>query len=189
LAILIAGILLWSVLHLFPVALPAARDRVAKRVGANPYRGLFSLLILLSLVLMVIGWRRTDPELVYVPPLFGSLIVAILVFVSFFLFAASHAPGNIKRFLRHPMLTGTILWAVAHLLANGDNRSIVLFGGLGVWALVSIVLINRRDGAYTPPPAMPLSRDLRTLAGAAVVFVVVALVHRWLFGVSPFPAL
>ena len=186
-AVLIAGVLLWSVLHLFPVALPAARARVSERLGANAYRGLFSLFILAALALMVVGWRQADPAPLYLPPLYGNPLVAVLVFVSFFLFAASHAPGNIKRWLRHPMLTGTVLWSVAHLLANGDDRSVVLFGGLGVWALVSIFLINRRDGAFTPPPAVPLSRDLKTLAGAAVVFVVVALIHRWLFGVSPFP--
>jgi uncharacterized membrane protein len=87
------------------------------------------------------------------------------------------------------MLTGTILWSLAHLLANGDNRSVVLFGGLGLWAVVSILLVNRRDGVFSPPPAVPFTRDLMTLAGAAVVFAVVALLHRWLFGVSPFPGL
>ncbi len=187
--VLIAGVVLWSLVHLFPAALPAARASLAARLGTNAYRGLFSLLILLSLVLIVIGWRRTIPAPVYVPPLYGSLLVPVLVFVSFFLFAASHAPGNVKRLLRHPMLTATLVWSIAHLLANGDDRSLVLFGGLGAWALVSIFLINLRDGPRVKPDAVPVLRDIKTLAGAAVVFVVVALLHRWLFGVSPFPAL
>lgn len=188
-ALLFTGILVWSLVHWFPAALPAARTRVAVRIGASAYRGLFSLAILLSLVLMVIGWRNSPVESWYVPPLLGNPVVPLLVFLAFFLFAAANAPGNTKRLLRHPMLTGTFVWAAAHLLANGDNRSVVLFGGLGLWALVSVLLINRRDGAYTPPPAVPLTRDLMTLAGTAVVFAVVALLHRWLFGVSPFPGL
>lgn len=188
-SLLITGVLLWSVVHLFPAVAPARRSLLASRLGDNRYRGLFSLLIVASLVLMVLGWRRAGGELVYVPPLLGNPLVPLLVFVAFFLFAASHAPGNTKRFLRHPMLTGTIVWSVAHLLANGDSRSLVLFGGLGAWALVSILLINRRDPDYVPPPRVPPARDLMTLAGAAVVFAVVALAHRWLFGVSPFPGL
>ena len=187
--LLVTAVLLWSVVHLFPAALPSARSSLVLRLGPNAYRGLYSLVIVLSVVLMVIGWRRTAPELVYVPPLFASPIVPALVFLSFYLFAASHAPGNAKRWLRHPMLTGTLLWAVAHLLANGDGRSLVLFGGLGLWAIVSILLINHRDGPWVRPPAVPVAKDLMTLAGAAVVFAVIALLHRWLFGVSPFPGL
>lgn len=187
--VLVTGVLLWSVAHCFPAALPAARSRLALRLGPNRYRGLFSLVIVLSVVLMVIGWRRATPDPVYLPPLYASPVVPVLVFISFYLFAASHAPGNAKRWLRHPMLTGTLVWAVAHLLANGDARSLVLFGGLGLWAIVSILLINRRDGAWVRPPAVAVTADLMTLAGTAVVFAVVALLHRWLFGVSPFPGL
>ncbi len=187
--LLLTGVLMWSLLHWFPAALPAARTRIAGGLGARAYRGLFSLAILVSLVLMVIGWRNSTVESWYMPPLLGNAVVPVMLLLAFFLFAAANAPGNTKRFLRHPMLTGTIVWSAAHLLANGDNRSIVLFGSLGIWALVSILLINRRDGAYVPPPPAPLTRDLMTLAGAAVVFAVVALLHRWLFGVSPFPGL
>lgn len=187
--LLSTGVIVWSVVHWFPAALPAVRNRLAGRLGAGPYRGLFSLAILLSLVLMIIGWRNSSVQSWYVPPLLGSPLVPLLVLVAFFLFAAANAPGNTRRFLRHPMLTGMILWSVAHLLANGDNRSVILFGGLGLWAFVSIVLINRRDRVYTPPPAVPFTRDLMTFAGALVVFAVVALLHRWLFGVSPFPGL
>jgi uncharacterized membrane protein len=186
---LITGVLLWSLVHLYPALVPEARGRLSARLGNNAYRGLFSLVILLALVLMVLGWRAAAPVPVYAPPLFGSVLVSVMVFVAFFLFAASHAPGNTRRYLRHPMLLGTVTWAVAHLLANGDQRSVVLFGGLGLWAVVSILLINRRDGARTPPPAVPVTKDLMTLAGAAVVFAVVALLHRFLFGVSPFPGL
>jgi uncharacterized membrane protein len=189
LGVLVTGIVVWSLVHWFPAAAPAARSRLAGRLGANAWRGLFSLAILVSLVLMIVGWRSSSVEPWYSPPLYGNPLVPLLVLLAFFLFAAANAPGNTKRFLRHPMLAGTILWSLAHLLANGDNRSVVLFGGLGLWALVAILLINRRDRVYSPPPAVPATRDLMTLAGAAVVFAAVALLHRWLFGVSPFPGL
>lgn len=185
--LLAAGVILWSITHLFPAIAPAVRDRCIARLGRQPYRGLFSLVIVTSLVLIVVGWQRTALAAVYVPPLVGSLVVPVLVFIAFFLLAASHAPGNTKRWLRHPMLTGTVVWAAAHLLANGDNRSVVLFGGIGLWAIVSIVLINRRDGARETPGPVPISRDLMTLVAAAVVYALIAYIHPWLFGVSPWP--
>ncbi len=188
-SLLAAGVILWSITHLFPAIAPARRDRFIARLGRQPYRGLFSLVIVASLVMIVIGWQRTALAAVYVPPLYGSLVVPLLLFVAFFLLAASHAPGNTKRWLRHPMLTGTVVWAVAHLLANGENRSVVLFGGIGLWAFVAIVLINRRDGAWQKPAPVPASRDLMTLVAAVAVFAIVAYVHPWLFGVSPWPAL
>ncbi len=109
--------------------------------------------------------------------------------VSFVLFAAANAPGNIKRFIRHPMLAGMFVWGAAHLLANGDNRSVALFGGLSVWAIVSIVLISRRDGAWEKPPALPFMKDVTTVIASAALFGVVLYLHNFLFGVPVIPGL
>jgi hypothetical protein len=78
-------------------------------------------------------------------------------------------------------------WAGAHLLANGDSRSLVLFGGLGVWAVLEIILINRRDGAWEKPEPLPLSADVTPLIAAAVAFAVLLFVHPWISGVSGMP--
>jgi uncharacterized membrane protein len=121
------------------------------RLGSNPYRGLFTLVIVASLVLMVFGWRQIIPETLYSPPAWGRLAAAPLMLIAFVLFVASNMAGNLKRWLRHPQLTGVATWAVAHLLANGEDRSVLLFGVMLVWALLAIVLINRRDGAWQKP--------------------------------------
>ena len=97
--------------------------------------------------------------------------------------------SNIKRFLRHPMLSGVVLWAIGHLLMNGDDRSLVLFAGIGIWAVLEILLINRRQGAYEKPPVIPVVRDLIPLAAGAVVFAVFLFLHPWLFGVSALPGM
>ena len=187
--LLIVGVLLWSLVHLFPSVMPNARARLIGRLGDGPYRGLFALDIVIALVLIVLGWRAADAHLVYTPPLFGSPIVTALMFVSFLLFAAANAPGNLKRVLRHPMLTGTVVWSAAHLLANGDSRSIVLFGGIGLWALISIVTINRRDREWVRPEPVPASRDLMTLIATAALFALFLFLHPYLFGVSALPGL
>lgn len=188
-ALLIAGVLLWSLVHLFPSVMPTVRASLIGRLGFGPYRGLFSLDIVIALVLIVVGWRAADARLMYTPPLFGSSIVTVLMFVSFLLFAAANAPGNLKRVFRHPMLTGTITWSAAHLLANGDSRSLVLFGGIGLWALISIVTINRRDRDWIRPEPAPFSRDLITLLATAALFGLFLYLHPYLFGVSPLPGL
>lgn len=187
--ILVAGVALWSLVHLYPAVLPNNRARLVDKLGAGTYRGLFSLDIVIALVLIIIGWRMADVRPVYTPPLYGSPIVTGLMFVSFLLFAGASAPGNIKRVLRHPMLLGMLTWSVAHLLANGDNRSIVLFGGLGLWAIFSIVLINRRDGAWQRPDAVAVSKDAMTVAGTLLIFGLALYLHRFVIGVSALPGL
>jgi len=186
-AFLIAGVVFWSVTHLFPSLAPGARASLVNKLGENPYKGLFTLDLIIALALIVYGWRSAEVATWYVPPLLGSPVVSALVFVSFFLFAAANAPGNTKRFLNHPMLTGTALWGIAHLLANGENRSVVLFGGMAIWAIVSIFTISHRDRPYVKPAPGPSGEDLMTLFASAVVYGAVLYGHEWAFGVSPIP--
>ena len=86
-----------------------------------------------SIVLMVAGWRSAAADIVYEPPAWGRHFAMLLMLVAFFLFAFSHGKSNAKRFIRHPQLTAVVVWAIAHLLANGDTRSLTLFGVLGIW--------------------------------------------------------
>ena len=185
--LLIIGVVLWSAVHLFPSLLPATRGKLIEKLGDGPYRGLFALDIVIAIVLMVVGWRSATIEAVYAPPLYGHPLVTALVLLSFILFGAAKAPGNIKRYLRHPMLMGMAVWAGAHLLANGDNRSVVLFGGLGLWAIVTMIAISLREGAWEKPAAAPLSRDLMTLVASGALFALVIYFHASVFGVSPLP--
>lgn len=187
--LLIIGVLLWSASHLFPSLMPETRTRLIERIGNKPYRGLFALDIVIALVLIVLGWRSAAIAPVYVPPLYGSPIVTGMMLLSFILFAAANAPGNIKRLLRHPMLTGMAVWAGAHLLANGDNRSVVLFGGLGAWAIIAMLTISLRDGGREKPGAVPFSRDLMTIVASAALFAIVIYFHEAVIGVSPLPTM
>jgi len=185
--LLVIGVLVWSATHLVPSVTPGIRGNLVGRLGEKPYRGLFALIILIALTLIVLGWRSAELQALYTPPLYGSVFITVLMFISFLLFAAANAPGNIKRILRHPMLTGTIVWSAAHLLANGDNRSVVLFGGIGLWALISIVTINRREGPWTRPAAVSPTKDAMTVVGTAVIFAIVLYLHHLVLGVSALP--
>lgn len=182
-AALIGGIFLWSVVHLVPSLWPGIRQSVIARIGVGPWKGLFAIAIAAALVLIVIGWRNTVPQAIYQPPPWGRAAAIGLMLVSVYLFGAARRPASIKRVLRHPQLTGLITWSVAHLLANGDHRSLILFGGLGLWAIVEIAAINRRDGVWVRPEASPLARELIGIVITLAVFALLFWAHPWYAGV------
>jgi len=181
--LMIIGVLLWGLVHLVPSLTPGIRTTLIEKLGEGPYKGLFALDLVIAILLMVFGWRSITPEFLYTPPLLGSSLIWVLVLVAFVLMGAANAPTNIKRFLRHPMLTGVAVWGIAHLLANGDNRSVVLFGGLSVWALVAIFTVSRRDGEWKKPAAVPAAKDFVLVIIGAVLTAVVAYFHQYLSGV------
>lgn len=182
------GVLLWSAAHALPSLAPNARAGLIGRLGENGYKIGFALSIVGSIVLMVIGWRSAVADIIYEPPAIGRHLAMLLMLVAFLLFAFSHGKSNLRRFIRHPQLTAVLVWAVAHLLANGDSRSVTLFGVLGVWAVIEMVLINRRDGAPVLPEPRPWSAEMKPVVIGLVLCVVFVFLHPYLFGVSPIGA-
>jgi hypothetical protein len=91
----------------------------------------------------------------------------------------------IARKMRHPMLIGVILWSVAHLLANGDWASVVLFGGMLIWAVVSIALINAQNPVWEKPAPAPKGKEIGAAFGSLLVYGVIAYIHI-LLGYMPF---
>ena len=181
--LLIGGLLLFTAAHLFPAVCPGPRKQLVDKLSFNPYRGLFTLVIVASLVIIVFGWKASPPTGLYAAPLHGSPIISALVFVAFVLFVASQSKTNIRRYVRHPQMTAVLFWSTAHLLANGETRSAILFGGLGVWAIVEILLCSRRDGAWEKPAPTGISTDAVTVAIAAIAFALILYFHPALFGV------
>jgi len=178
------GVLLWAGAHLSSSFRTGIRQGLIDKMGPDKYRGLFSLVILLSVAMIVFGWRSTDTIHLYDPPLWNSPLTSLLVGIAFLLMAGAGYGGNIRRIIRHPQLTGVVVWAGAHLLANGDNRSAILFGGLGLWALVSMLVISKRDGAWVKPSPMPLSRELIGIAITIAVFATVFYLHPYFTGMK-----
>jgi uncharacterized membrane protein len=181
--VLIAGIVLWVAVHLVPALAPGVRQGLIARLGAKRYKGVFALSIVAALVLIVIGWRASAAELIYPPPSWGRLAAFGLMPISIYLFGAAQRPAMIKRIIRHPQLTGLLLWSVAHLLANGDQRSLVLFGGLGAWAVVEMLAINRRDGAWIKQEAPTFAREALGIVISLALFGVLVWAHQWFAGV------
>lgn len=186
---LLLGVLLFSLPHLSLAVVPALRQKMAAAIGNQPFRGLFSLIQLLAIYLMVSGWSSASTAFVYAPVNGGRWVPAILMLAAAILFFAPYAPNNLKRFLRHPQLLGVLCWSAAHLIANGDSRSLVLFGGLGAWAILQIYFLNRRDGAWQRPGHARYLNDMLLVLFGAFIFSLLAWFHGSLFGVPPFPNL
>lgn len=179
--LLILGILLWVAGHFFKRALPDLR------VGmGNAGKGVSAVVILGGLVLMIIGYRQAFTELSYMPPSWGIHLNNLLMLIAVILFGMGSSKGRMRSWLRHPMLTGVVVWAVAHLLVNGDWASVVLFGSMAVWALAEMVVINAKSPAWERPAPGPVSGDVRLIVISLVVFGVIAAIHAWL-GYWPFP--
>ena len=182
--LLLTGVLIWAIVHLMPAVSPGTKSSLVAKLGENGYKGLFSLPILAAVFLMVMGWRSIEqPEYYYFLPPWSRHLGMLIVVIGFVLMGASNYRSRIKRVLRHPQLTGFMLWALAHLMMNGDSRSVVLFGGLGLWAILQIVLINRRDGAWVKPEPSGWGMELGGLLVSLAVVALFVFIHPWVAGI------
>lgn len=183
--LVLLGLIVWSGVHFVPVVAPDFRQSLIEKVGALPYRGLFALVILASVALMVVGWRSIESVTVLYD--IYDIVVGpclLLILAGFVLMAASKLKSNFSRTVRHPQLTGFSLWAVAHTLMNGDLRAVVLFGCLSLWAIATIVLTNRRDGAFQVPDKQLPHQGVIVFAVGICVFIAAVLGHQYLSGVD-----
>lgn len=182
---LIAGVLLWSIVHLTKSVAPGVRTSIRSKIGAGPHQGLVALLIITSLALIIYGWRTAQYEFVYDPPTWGRHLNMLTMVFAIFLFGAAQGKSKIKQVIRHPMLTGMLVWAIGHLIANGDSRSVVLFGGLGLWALISLFTVSRNEGAWVKPDeTATVGREILSVVIALVLYIVLFGMHRFYAGVA-----
>ena len=127
---------------------------------------------------MPTGWRSTPPASLWLPPPGMRHATMLLVPIAVILFISARAPTDIKRLIRHPQLTGVKLWAVAHLLVNGDSASLLLFGGLLVWAVLEVVIINQQDGKpRLKKPQPSLLREFAAIVITLLIYGVTAYLH------------
>ena len=183
---LILGLALWSGVHLVKPLAPALRTRLGERLGEGIWMLVVVVLLVLSIWLMAIGYGRASAEALWIAPLWLRHLTVALMVPAFMLFTATYPGSWLKARIRHPQLIGFKLWAALHLAVNGDVRSLVLFGGILVWAVVALIAIDRRDGKPPLPPAdgNPL-RAWAFVPSGLVVWAVVFWAHGALFGVYP----
>jgi len=180
--ILLLGIVVFFGIHLLPSSI-SLRGKAAGKLGERKYKGLYSLTALIGLVLIVYGMSEAEYVPIWEPPVWSRSVVAIVMLFSFYLLVAAEMKSNIKRFIRHPMLWGVLLWSCVHLFANGDLASIILFGSFAVFSLFGMFSANRR-GALVQKEKYPVNKDVMSAIAGLVAYVVFALfIHPYLIGV------
>ena len=174
--LLILGVALWWAAHLFKRVAPGARAGLG-----NAGKGLVAVALLASVAMMYFGYgaARLEAEVWWSRNAALVGINNLLMIFAVYLYAASGAKSALARKIRHPQLTAVKTWAVAHLLVNGDLPSLILFGGLLAWAVVSVILINRAQRDWTPPVAKP-GAEMKAIVATVVVTVLIMLIHNWL---------
>lgn len=191
--LLILGLFVFLGMHAVPMA-PALRESVRGRLSPTGYQLLFSVASALGLVLIAFGYGqlqgqgRLNPE-IYTPPVWLRHVTLLLMLISFILLAAAYIPSNIRTAVKHPMLAAVKIWAFAHLLANGDLASLILFGSLLAWAVLDRISVKKRQ-ALGPLGAAKggLGGDVAAVAvGGAAYALMVLWGHSWLIGVPLIP--
>ncbi|SDU28264.1 NnrU family protein [Halopseudomonas salegens] len=188
---LILGLVIFLGIHSTKMLAPAWRQQQISRIGLLPWKGLYSLVALLGLVLIVWGYgqARMAPVWLWESPTWTRHLAALLTIPAFILLVATYIPGShIKARVGHPMLLAVKFWAIAHLLANGTLADLLLFGGFLVWAVVLYIASRRDDRAsgYVPP-AGKVTRDILVVIVGLVFWVIFAMwLHLWLIGRMPF---
>ncbi len=188
---LILGLIVFLGTHSLRIVADGWRTRQISSMGANAWKGVYSLASIGGFVLLIwgFGMARQHPVSLYVPPLWLRHANALFTLVAFVLIAAAYVPRNhLKAKLGHPMYVGVKAWALGHLLATGMLHDVVLFATFLVWAVAGFVVSRRRDrNACVAYHAGTVRGDALTLAiGLGIWAVFAFLLHtRWI-GVSPF---
>jgi uncharacterized membrane protein len=187
LGLLILGLVLFLGVHTLTTQRDARAALIGK-FGRGGYMGLYSLASFAGLALTVWGYsvyRATGWIDVWSPPVAFRHVTLLLMLPAVILVVASYIRGRIYTTLKHPMLAGIKLWAAAHLLANGDLGSIVLFGSFLAWAVYDRISLKHRADAGAPPiPVGGPGNDVIAVAVGVVVYVALAFAfHPLVIGV------
>lgn len=181
--ILYLGVFLFAGPHLFSSLLPGIRDGLKATIGQKAWRAAYSVVALLGLVLMILGFMqsRSGPlaaDWVYVPAPWARHVTMTLVLLAFIFIGASHGKGFIKKWTHNPMSIGIALWSAGHLLANGKRTDVWLFGAFLAVALADIVSSEIRGKRPAHEPR--LRSDIVAVIVGMVLYVI------FLFGFHPY---
>ena len=187
------GLLVFFGLHVYSAVRPRGPGQdLRERLGYGPYMGLYSIVSIIGFVLIVYGYGATrGAGVLYVPPTWLAHINLLLTVPALILLVASQVPaGYIKKATKHPMLVAVKLWALGHLLANGELNSVILFGSFLAYAVFDRIMVKRRGDTGPGPDVTlnPFMDGVSVVVGLGVWAAIAFWLHPILFGVMAIPA-
>lgn len=181
---LIAGLTLFFGIHL-AATVPSLKGMISRKVGDNGYKGIHALISFAGLGLIIWGYSNKPllsmPE--WVAPGWAYKAVLPLLWFAVVLQPASHMKTNIKRFTRHPMLWGIVIWSGVHLWLNGDHASILLFGSFLLYSLWAMFAANKR-GVKKQTTKYPIISDVKVVVAGTIAYGLLVFGHKWFAGVA-----
>ncbi len=185
--ILLLGLVIFIAVHSVRIVADGWRTAMIARLGAWPWKAIYSLISLAGFVLIVWGYggTRGAAEL-WQGPAWLWPVSSLLMLTSFILLAAAYIPRNrIRTIIGHPMTAGVKVWALAHLLTNTRPGDLVLFGALLVWAVLVFRAARVRDRAsgQRAAPGSWAMAAIAIVAGASAWAVFARFLHPMLMGV------
>jgi uncharacterized membrane protein len=187
--LLIIGIIVFLGVHLLPT-ITDLRARLVASVGEAGYKGAFSLLSLASLILLIYGYATAPLVQLWSPPQWTRWVAIVLMLPAFIFLVAAYVPGRIRERLKHPFLVAIKTWALAHLLANGDLASVILFGSFLAYAVYDrITLKHRRPSSIVgiEGPERPQNDVIAVVLGTVLYAVFLVWLHPLLIGHAVLP--
>jgi len=190
--VLILGLVLFFGVHSISMNRPLRANLIA-RVGAQPFKGLFSVGSILGFVLIIYGFGdyRADGMIqIWDPPRFLHHVTFTLVLLAFIMLAATYAPMSyLKQGLKHPMLAAVKTWALGHLLSNGDLGGMILFGAFLAYGVIDRISVKRRAADPDAPAPKPprIIGDIIAVGAGSFAYLAMMMLHRRLIGVSVMP--
>jgi uncharacterized membrane protein len=185
--LLIIGLILFFVTHSVSIVNNPWRNRMVEKLGEGLWKGVYSLLAIIGIVLLIKGYglARLEPLPLYTPPSWLRHVTMVLMLPVFPLLLAAYLPGRIQKAVKHPMITAVAIWAFAHLLVNGTLADVLLFGTFLVWAIADRISLQYRKSLPAPSaPATTINDVVVIVLGLAIYGAFVLWLHDLLIGVA-----
>ncbi|QLF68270.1 NnrU family protein [Peteryoungia desertarenae] len=187
--LLIVGIILFLATHMVRVVAPGFRNQMIVRFGEGGWKGIYSGLSAVTLAILVWGYAVAPTVNIWFPPTWtGHLTTTIMIFAMICLVAAFLPAGHIAVKTKHPMVLSVKIWAFAHLIANGDVASVLLFVAFLAWGVILRINLKRRQAAGDAKlrPFVSAKHDVMAVVIGLVAWAAITMwLHKIVIGVAP----
>ena len=188
-ALFLFGLFIFLASHSCRIFAESWRNQIIDRIGEVKWKGLYTIISLIGFIIMVIGYgqARQDTLVLWQPNAFLIYIALVLNLIAF-IFLAGSSPSNnaIRLKLKHPMILGVKVWALAHLLSNGTLVDLILFGSFLIWAVLDFRSARKRPIHISEQAQVSTKATVISIASGVILWVIFIFgLHQYLIGVSP----